>query len=63
MSPIILSVLRSLKAIHFLDCPVGLCWNPVEKRTDGDWLSYSERFAERGVFKSPDVFQPTAGRG
>jgi hypothetical protein len=46
---IILSLLRSLKAIRFLDCRGGLCWNSLEKRTDSDWLRYSERFATRVV--------------
>jgi len=60
---IILSLLRSLKAIRFLDCPVGLCRKTLEKRADGEWLRYSERFDEGGVCGYPQDFQPTVGRG
>jgi hypothetical protein len=55
--------MRSLKAIRFPDDPGGLWWNPVEMRNDGDWLGYSERFAEGGVPRRPEGFQPSVGRG
>lgn len=60
---IILSLLRSLKAIRILDCIAGLCRKPLEKRADGDWLRYSERFDEGGVSRYPEDYQPTVGRG